>query len=571
VRWRAGRFRPPTISRPGGDALSPDGTYMPVQPMIEPLHGGLSEVQVLSVLAGRKFSAGPDLVRETFVARTGGGMDEEKWSAFLRDGFLRESAPKPVPTAFNSGAARAALGMFPALTSPAGDAFEVVLVGDSKVDDGRYANNGWAQELPDPISRLTWDNAALVSPATAQKLGVELDTSASGRTDTARMIRITAGGASLELPLLVSPGHADRSVTVALGYGRRTIGRVGSAVGFDAYPLRSAAAPFVVAGAGVELLPAERTHKVAVTHGHWNMEGRDLFREGTLAEFKENPAFAKTMGMDSHIPPNFSLYRNPPLDRAEQWGMAIDLTVCTGCSACVVACQAENNIPIVGKEQVINQREMHWIRIDRYFASADPSVPDPEMVMQPVACMHCENAPCETVCPVNATVHSDDGLNVMVYNRCIGTRYCANNCPYKVRRFNYHRARLFLADRLPDLDRRRRLGFEPPGRLGVGHHELRVLDRHRPRRDADLGDPVPHPPEVAHLDQPRGRGDDDLRGHLRRHLSRHPRRPHLDGVVPGSRCRIPTPSGRTSAARCSGTCSPCRPISRFPCCSGMSA
>jgi len=464
-----------------GDALSADGTYLPVQPMIEPLHGGVSELQVLAVLAGLKFSTGPGLVRETFAARTGGTMDETKWTAFLRDGLLRDSAAKPVPTAFNGGAARAALGMLPPVPAPAADdAFEVVFVGDSKVDDGRYANNGWAQELPDPITRLTWDNAALVSPATAQKLGIQLDKRASGRTDTARIVRIEAGGAALELPVLVSPGHADHSITVALGYGRRTVGRVGAGVGFDAYPLRSAAAAFVASVAQVELLPESRVHKVAVTHGHWNMEGRDLFREGTLEEYQENPAFAKTMGMDGHIPPNVSLYKTPTLDMPEQWGMAIDLTVCTGCSACVVACQAENNIPIVGKEQVINQREMHWMRIDRYFASADPSTPDPEMVMQPVACMHCENAPCETVCPVNATVHSGDGMNVMVYNRCIGTRYCANNCPYKVRRFNYfdYNKRDVLGKwKPPVLGERSNLYKGPLGPLGMQTEETLKLQK----------------------------------------------------------------------------------------------
>jgi len=422
-----------------GDALTPDGTYVPVQPMIEPLHGGLSELQILALLAGRDLVKGPDLVRETFAARTGGAVDEEKWTAFLRDGFLKGSAPKPVPTAFNAGAARAALASFAAVPAALGsDGFEVAFVADSKVDDGRYANNGWAQELPDPITRLTWDNAALVSPATAEKLGIVLDRSASGRTDKARMIRVELGEGAVEVPVLVSPGHADHSVTLPLGYGRAaSAGRIAGGVGFNVYPLRTSAAAFAAAGAKVQLLPESRTHAVAVTHGHWNMEGRELFREGTIEEYKENPAFAKTMGMDSHIPPNFSLYKNPPLDAPEQWGMAIDLSLCTGCSACVVACQAENNIPIVGKEQVINQREMHWIRIDRYFAATDTATPNPEMVMQPVACMHCENAPCETVCPVNATVHSPDGMNVMVYNRCIGTRYCANNCPYKVRRFNY--------------------------------------------------------------------------------------------------------------------------------------
>jgi len=282
------------------------------------------------------------------------------------------------------------------------------------------------------------------------------------------MVQIILEGRSLEIPVIIAPGHAENSVTIPLGYGRTTVGRVGDKTGFNAYPLRTSSEPYFAVGA--KLRVTGRDYKLALTQEHWALEGRggDLTREGTVSEYKAKPDFAKTMGMDAHIPPNISLYTHPALNNPELskhpakefgapklangddgshggnlgwdshgWGMVVDLNSCTGCGACTVACQAENNIPIVGKEQVINGREMHWIRADRYFASVDENDPDPEMISQPMMCQHCENAPCETVCPVNATVHSEDGLNVMAYNRCIGTRYCANNCPFKVRRFNF--------------------------------------------------------------------------------------------------------------------------------------
>jgi molybdopterin-containing oxidoreductase family iron-sulfur binding subunit len=230
----------------------------------------------------------------------------------------------------------------------------------------------------------------------------------------------------------VAPGHADGSLSLALGYGRKGVSALLDNVGFDAYPLRTSESPRFVTG--VTLRVTDRDYPMAQTQEHRSMEGRDLVREGTIARYKDNPAFARKMGMDSHIPENISLFTHPALTSAEQWGMTMDLNTCTGCNACVVACQAENNVPVVGKEQVRKNRDMAWIRIDRYFAGEDDQ---PEMLSQAIMCQHCENAPCETVCPVNATVHSEDGLNLMAYNRCIGTRYCANNCPWKVRRFNY--------------------------------------------------------------------------------------------------------------------------------------
>jgi molybdopterin-containing oxidoreductase family iron-sulfur binding subunit len=251
----------------------------------------------------------------------------------------------------------------------------------------------------------------------------------------------------IEIAALVAPGHADNSITIPLGYGRTVIGRVGTGTGVNVFPLTTSSTPFLRMGARVT--KTGRKFPLAVTQEHGALEGRgaDITREANFEQYQktvsaapasEEGQYFKKMGMDGHIPANVSLYKNPPLADPWQWGMTVDLNLCSGCSACMVACQAENNIPIVGKKQVIGNREMHWIRTDRYFATeGGGTIEDPEMVSQPMLCQHCENAPCETVCPVNATVHSEDGLNVMAYNRCIGTRYCANNCPFKVRRFNF--------------------------------------------------------------------------------------------------------------------------------------
>ena len=290
------------------------------------------------------------------------------------------------------------------------------------MDDGRYANNGWLQETPDFATKITWDNAALLSPATAKELGVA----------TGDMVELSAGDRAIEAPALIAPGHAEGAVSIALGYGRVDITHLSDKVGCNAYPLRTTRGMSHVSNASLKRTGAK--HKFAETQTHQSMEGRDLVREGTAERYAKEPTFAQTMGMDGHIPPNISLFTHPPLTSPEQWGMTVDLSTCTGCNACVVACQAENNVPIVGKDQVSRGRNMAWIRMDRYFAGDEN---DPEMLSQAIMCQHCENAPCETVCPVNATVHSEDGLNLMAYNRCIGTRYCANNCPWKVRRFNF--------------------------------------------------------------------------------------------------------------------------------------
>jgi molybdopterin-containing oxidoreductase family iron-sulfur binding subunit len=330
------------------------------------------------------------------------------------------------------------------------------------MDDGRYTNNGWLQELPDPITKLTWDNAALMSPTFAKRLGVQ----------TGDLMQVTVTEKAKEpikrevvIAALVSPGHADNSITIPLGYARKMPRfdslpyaggavveqpKIGEQAGFNAYLLRTASNPHFVVADGhtiesIKLTKVGGTYPLSITQEHWSIEGRGLVREATLERYRADNDFAKKVPGEEETPRQLpSIYTHPPLDAPQQWGMSVDLNVCTGCSACVIACQSENNIPIVGKLQVAHGRAMHWIRIDRYYASEKPFNQDhgdwpenPEIVHQPMMCQHCENAPCETVCPVNATVHSEDGLNVMAYNRCIGTRYCANNCPFKVRRFNY--------------------------------------------------------------------------------------------------------------------------------------
>ena len=311
---------------------------------------------------------------------------------------------------------------------------EIAFRPDPSVWDGRFGNNGWLQELPRPFTKLTWDNAALVSPATSQRLGLD-------RED---VVKLTFEGRELEAPILIMPGHADDSVTLQLGYGRRRAGRVGSGVGVNTYAIRPSSKPWF--GLGLQIQKTSDRHHLVTTqnshlidrNGHWvdnESEAafkRDLVRVATLEEFRKDPNFAADPPEETTQAP--SLY--PPVNYKEgyQWGVSIDLNSCIGCNACVVACYAENNIPVVGKTQVDNGRDMAWIRVDTYYRG---SLNNPETYNEVVMCMQCENAPCEYVCPVGATVHSPEGLNLMVYNRCVGTRYCSNNCPYKVRRFNF--------------------------------------------------------------------------------------------------------------------------------------
>src|SRR5581483_3381216 len=301
-----------------------------------------------------------------------------------------------------------------------GDALEVVFEVDASVYDGRFANNGWLQELPRPLTKVTWDNVVRIAPADAERLGL-----ANGD-----LVELTVGGRSARGPAWISPGVAPGSAAVALGYGRTRAGRVGDGVGFDAYALRTSAAPAFAPGLAIARTGGWQL--VACTQDHHSLEGRNIVRAATLDEFRAEPAFARELGEDPAR--DDTLYPLWQYD-GHAWGMAIDLNACVGCNACVVACQSENNIAVVGKDQVSRGREMHWIRIDRYFVG---DIDAPETEFQPMLCQHCETAPCEVVCPVNATVHDTEGLNVMVYNRCVGTRYFSNNSPYKVRRFNFY-------------------------------------------------------------------------------------------------------------------------------------
>ena len=435
-----------------GDALTSEGAYLAIQPMILPLFGGLSEIELMNAVLGAPKVEGPEFVQETFRATAPPGDFATAWSRLLRDGFASHVALKDKPPTFNANnAGGVAHTLWAPPPVPTLDSPEVVLVRSYAMDDGRYINNGWLQELPDPITKLTWDNAALMSPVLAKHLGVN--------TGDLVNIAITEKGLDaqkknirreLVIAALVSPGHADNSITIPLGYGRKQTGPVGEEAGFNGYLLRNSSNPHFITADGktvesVKVTKVPGTYALSITQDHWSIEGRGLVREATVEHYREDNEFVKKIAGDDELPDKLpSLYSHPPLKAAQQWGMSVDLNVCTGCSACIVACQSENNIPIVGKLQVGHGRAMHWLRLDRYYASEKPFNQDkgeypenPEIVHEPMMCQHCENAPCETVCPVNATVHSEDGLNVMAYNRCIGTRYCANNCPFKVRRFNY--------------------------------------------------------------------------------------------------------------------------------------
>lgn len=404
-----------------GDARAAGGTLSIVQPLILPLFGGRTAVEVLGLMIGDKDRPGYDIVRDTWKPILGEGDFDKKWNRVLHDGLLTGSELTEVAPSINAEA------MASLARAESASGLEIVFVQSPALHDGRFANDGWLQELPDPLTKLTWDNPALVSPKTAGTLSL-----ADGD-----VVRLDYSGRSIELPVWLLPGMADGVVAVTLGYGRKRAGRVGSDVGFDTFKIRTSTAQGF--GSGVAVSKVGRTYPLSATQNHGSMEGRPLVRESTVAELrsgkKEEESAPGTLGVYEEKSERFSLFKEQTYDKGHQWGMTIDLNSCIGCNACMVACQSENNVPVVGKVQVANGREMHWIRVDRYF-SGDPSG-SPEVVVQPVPCMQCEDAPCEQVCPVAATVHDGEGLNVMVYNRCIGTRYCSNNCPYKVRRFNF--------------------------------------------------------------------------------------------------------------------------------------
>ncbi|HEX9443974.1 MAG TPA: 4Fe-4S dicluster domain-containing protein, partial [Candidatus Binatia bacterium] len=367
---------------------------------------------------------------------------ERFWKTALHDGVVAGTAfpPKPVKL-------RPVASFEPQIASSAEagsetqnsklktqNSLEIIFRPDPTIFDGRFANNGWLQELPKPLTKLTWDNAVLLSPATAGRLGISYRVGARGGEHGrifADVAELDYAGRTLRMPVWIAPGHADDCATVHFGYGRTRAGRVGTGAGFNAYAIRTSGAPWH--GAGLTLKKTGARHTLACTQFHHNMEGRDLVRAAPLEEYKKHPDIQPSLGRERERAPAPSLY--PPFKyEGYAWGMVIDTSACIGCNACVVACQAENNIPVVGKEEVTRGREMHWLRIDRYYEGAPDN---PATLHQPVPCMHCENAPCEPVCPVAATTHSHEGLNEMTYNRCVGTRYCSNNCPYKVRRFNF--------------------------------------------------------------------------------------------------------------------------------------
>lgn len=425
-----------------GDARGYDGTVSIIQPLILPLYDDKSPYELLAAMLGQAGVTGYDLVREHWLNETSAADFERFWQESLRDGIVRNSA-LPVRTVSLNLA-----GLAPA-PEAGGEGLEINFRPDPSVWDGQFANNGWLQELPKPLTKLTWDNVALISPATAERLGVT----------TQDVVQLTYNGRSVEAPVWVQPGQADEAVTVHLGYGRARVGRVGDNVGFNAYTLMTSGSPWF--GTGLEVSPTGETYTLASTQTHANMEGfdmhgRPIVRAGTIEHFREEPEFAHEMGPEHHLDTSLSLAPEYEYN-SYAWGMAIDLTLCNGCNACVVACQAENNIPVVGKEQVAIGREMHWLRIDTYY---EGGLDNPAAYHQPMLCQHCEKAPCELVCPVHATVHDHEGLNVMVYNRCIGTRYCSNNCPYKVRRFNFleyvEDIEVLKAQRNPDVTVRNR-------------------------------------------------------------------------------------------------------------------
>ncbi|MFA7002600.1 MAG: TAT-variant-translocated molybdopterin oxidoreductase [Verrucomicrobiia bacterium] len=424
-----------------GDARTSDGTVLSVQPLIAPLFGGLTELEFLARLTGLEPFNSYEIVRETLRQRVDAANFEERWKRFLHDGFLAGSAGWHVDAPFNWAKVAERVRVLDTAPKPSKNKLEVVFHRDYSLDDGRFNNNGWLQELPDPITKVTWENVILLSAKTARELGVYFENPERGRLHVPRA-KIELDGRQIEGPVWIQPGQTDYTVGLALGYGRQKTGRVGQQSGFDAYRLRSSKSPHFAGGA--TLKAAGQQQLVAVTQDHWAMEGRPIVREANLESFREHPDFAHKMDLDAHEPHVGALYphpnaQNPAMKGVHQWGMVVDQNACVGCAACVIACQSENNIPIVGKDQVARGREMHWIRLDRYFSVApeDKDLAAPQVVNQPMFCQHCENAPCENVCPVNATVHDEEGLNLMVYNRCVGTRYCSNNCPYKVRRFNY--------------------------------------------------------------------------------------------------------------------------------------
>jgi MoCo/4Fe-4S cofactor protein with predicted Tat translocation signal len=401
------------------DLRAHDGTVSVVQPLIRSLYPSRSVHEVVAVIGGEPGTPVLDMVRDHWASSPLFVHDvsfDSTWQKALHDGALPGTAYAPQQPRMQ--ALQIPTGFGQALDPDEG--LELCLRPDPYLGAGAVSNNGWLQETPRPVHKLTWDNAAIVSPATAERLGITNE----------QVVTLSAAGGKVEAPVWILPGQAEGVITTHLGYGRTRSGRVGNEVGFNAASVRNASG--VWSTTDVSVVKTFATIALACTQDHQSMEGRSLIRQAELGHFKQNPHFAHE-DYGHEFPEDLTLYDEFQYTSPNQWGMAIDLSACMGCNACAVACQSENNIPVVGKEQVLNGREMAWIRIDRYFSDLDK----PEILHQPVPCQQCENAPCELVCPVTATSHSEEGLNDMVYNRCVGTRYCSNNCPYKVRRFNF--------------------------------------------------------------------------------------------------------------------------------------
>ena len=418
------------------DARSYDGTASIIQPMILPLYDGRNGHEALAMFTDQTGTSSHDLVQTYWKSQHPTADFETFWRTSVHDGFVANTASAPKQLSAKAGS-------LPAPATTAAGAIEVSFRPDPTIYDGMFINNAWLQETPKPLSRNTWDNVAMISPAmaTAWKLN-QLSDDNDHQSDAQRVIEVIfPDGSKVAAPYWPQPGHPDNAVTLFLGYGQSRTGRVGTGTGYNAYKVRPSSTQYIAGGAKINV--TKDYWDIAVTQGHFSMDDREPVKVATLEEFVKNKNFAHENPEEQpHDKPDHpeSLYPDYRYSQGNQfyheaaWGMSIDLNSCIGCQACAVACQAENNISVVGKEQVQRGREMQWIRIDAYY-EGDPA--NPSVYFQPVPCMQCENAPCEPVCPVGATTHSTEGLNDMVYNRCVGTRYCSNNCPYKVRRFNF--------------------------------------------------------------------------------------------------------------------------------------
>jgi MoCo/4Fe-4S cofactor protein with predicted Tat translocation signal len=425
-----------------GDVRAFDGTVSLIQPLIAPLYGGKTAHELVSALLGKPERGSYDIVRSFWAEKSRDQDFELHWRKALHDGVVTGTAArvkqvtlKPLSPPVNASAKvqekQESQGQ-ESRSASGGHELEILFRPDPTIFDGRFANNGWLQEIPKPLTKLTWDNTVVVSPGTADRLGLHREVGVRGGehgTTFADEVELDFQGRKVRGAVWILPGQADDCVTVHLGYGRTRAGRVGNGAGFNANALRTV--DTLWHGSGVKISKTGVQQPLACTQFHYLMEGRKLLRSAALDEYRKNPNFVRDM--EEEPGPHPSLYPGFKYE-GHSWGMTIDINSCIGCNACVAACVAENNSPVVGKQEVLYGREMHWIRIDRYYKGA---LENPEMFHQPVPCMQCENAPCELVCPVHATTHSHDGLNDMTYNRCVGTRYCSNNCPYKVRRFNF--------------------------------------------------------------------------------------------------------------------------------------